>query len=302
MCDVYWSSLALLETRRGVKYVSILMYVSRPAVIVQRSPREPRSSPFFFFFPSLSLKSSTFLLHTQSVFLSPFWCRSGGGRRRRGGSELRGRPQLPLGAGEMVVHRSQQVRGKDRTRFWTWARFKIQHALFICFFLISIFFFLQFIRTEDTFFPQREPLIRECHPPFFQCLAVGVKRQNSMFGKEKQRRKNGAVRNRDTLEGCVNPSVFNFRTLRENKSYYFRYDSVPDLIWGHINTEIPVGFLKSACFWILFVICYILKGYFTFKHFQTFWRSLERQSTFQYLIGPSCSEGLLSLKRWTHML
>lgn len=87
----------------------------------------------FFFFPSLSLKSSTFLLHTQSIFLSPFWCRSGGGRRRRGGSELRGRPQLPLGAGEMVVHCSQQVRGKDRTRFWTRARFKIQHAFFICF-------------------------------------------------------------------------------------------------------------------------------------------------------------------------
>lgn len=71
---------------------------------------------FFFFYPSLSLKSSTFLLHTLNVFLSPFWCHSGGGRRRRGGSELRGRPQLPLGAGEMVVHRAQQVRGKDRTR------------------------------------------------------------------------------------------------------------------------------------------------------------------------------------------
>lgn len=236
MCDVYWSSLAPLETRRGVKYVSILMYVSRPAVIAQRSPREPRSSPFFFFsferffFPSLSLKSSIFLQHTQSVFLSPFWCRSGGGRRRRGGSELRGRPQLPLGAGEMVVHRSQQVRGKDRTRFWTRARFKIQHAFFICFFKSVFFIFFQFIRTEDRFFPQREPLIRGSHQPFFQCLAVGVKRQNSMFGKEKQRRRNSAVRNRDTLEGCVNPSVFNFRTLRENESYYFRYDGVPDLI------------------------------------------------------------------------
>lgn len=95
--------------------------------------------------------------------------------------------------------------------------------------IVYVFFF-KFIRTEDRFFPQREPLIRESHPPFFQCLAVGVKRQNSMFGKEKQRRRNSAVRNRDTLEGCVNPSVFNFRTLRENKSYYFRYDSVPDLI------------------------------------------------------------------------
>lgn len=117
MCDVYWSSLAPLETRRGVKYVSILMYVSRPAVIVQRSPREPRSSPFFFSFERFFFFFiPTFLLHTLNVFLSPFWCRSGGGRRRRGGSELRGRPQLPLGAGEMVVHRAQQVRGKDRTR------------------------------------------------------------------------------------------------------------------------------------------------------------------------------------------
>lgn len=200
-------------------------------MIVQRSPREPRSSPFFFFsferffffFPSLSLKSSTFLLHTQSVFLSPFWCRSGGGRRRRGGSELRGRPQLPLGAGEMVVHRSQQVRGKDRTRLGH-ERASKSNTHCLC------FFFFKFIRTEDRFFPQREPLIRESHPPFFQCLAVGVKRQNSMFGKEKQRRRNSAVRNRDTLEGCVNPSVFNFRTLRENESSYFRYDGVPDLI------------------------------------------------------------------------
>lgn len=50
----------------------------------------------------------------QSISLSYLSCHSGGGRRRWGGSELRGRPQFPLGAGEMVVHRSQQVRGKHR--------------------------------------------------------------------------------------------------------------------------------------------------------------------------------------------
>lgn len=37
---------------------------------------------------------------------------SGGGRWERGSSELRGWPQFPLGEGEMVVHRSQQVWGK----------------------------------------------------------------------------------------------------------------------------------------------------------------------------------------------
>lgn len=45
-----------------------------------------------------------------------------------------------------------------------------------------------------------------------------------MFSKEEQQRKKSAVRNWDTLEGCVNPSMFNFRTLRENNS-----GSVPHL-------------------------------------------------------------------------
>lgn len=46
------------------------------------------------------------------IIIRAFFPLPGGRGWKRGGPELRGWPQLPLGEGAMVVYRSQQVRGK----------------------------------------------------------------------------------------------------------------------------------------------------------------------------------------------
>lgn len=111
--DGYWILLPHFRLYWGVKYVCILMYVSHSTVIIQCVSEENRCA-----FSDNNIRCAQSPHPPPPIppsFISlSYLCLSGGGRRRWGGSELRWRSQFPLGEGEMVVHRSQQVWGKHQ--------------------------------------------------------------------------------------------------------------------------------------------------------------------------------------------